>query len=123
MAEGQIKAILTEPVVIPTPRWEQIALRICAVLTVICLGVAVVGVVKAYSTATCVNSILGERAAPTATDARAHILFAAALDELLSATPGDARIEVAKFKHAVDVYTSTLQADQRIRNAHPLGRC
>lgn len=126
----RVEELKHEPPRIELTRREKV-LRVigwvCSVIAVVSLVVAVYATQQAWDTSTCVNGILGERAPTTTQDARAHIAFAKALDEVfkISATEPKAQqsAQVARFKKAVDIYARTLAADQANRDAHPLGQC
>ena len=103
------------------------------------------------SLAQCVNTALGQRNDPGLLDARAHIAFAqeqaklaqtdktftAALNAVLVAPKDQQAARYAEFlaaskakqeeavrnAAAAITYAQTLQADQAIRDAHPLGQC
>lgn len=122
----------------PAPRTERLARRL-AVMLFICLVllVAAIAVIiaqgaarqaadastAARNTSNCVNNVLAQRAAPTANDAEAHIRFAVALSNLVTATKPQQPAAFVRFVAAAKSYVHTLQADQAYRDAHPLGRC
>lgn len=87
--------------------------------------------------ADCTNTNLGLRNAPATADANAHIKFAEA-DQKWAATIAAAflapqseaqqaflqlQAATVEYRTAVDQYASTLQHDQVLRAASPLGKC
>jgi xanthosine utilization system XapX-like protein len=94
---------------------------------------------QAKTTAECVNSVLGDRNGPSARDAAAHIAFAKAdkrFSDTLAAVlilPNGSQAQRDAYdefvvasrqkKEAARVYTRVLVADQKARDAKPLGEC
>lgn len=131
--DQEIEALRTAPIVVPLTRWERfrviwarvwrIAQPICAVISVISLGTAAVGIVLVIQLAICTNTNLGQRSAPSALDAKAHVAFAEAVDDLFMPTTLTPEQQKTRIKKQVQTYVNQLIADQDTRNAHPLGKC
>jgi CHASE1-domain containing sensor protein len=108
---------------------ERALMRTTALVVALCIAVAglALGGVAVSKTATvsqCINDNLGDRNAPSARDAAAHIKFAQALNAVLKAPTGpQQQTAFAAFERASDEYARTLQDDQKLRDQHPLGRC
>ena len=125
----------------------------CSIIAVAALTIAVYATNQAWNVSTCVNHVLGTRSAPAASDAEAHITLAGGLLTyaqaqaawqhdltLLLTGPKDQKPSPAQvseflrlsraydtasqtFVGAVNQYVKTLNADQDLRLANPLGRC
>jgi hypothetical protein len=82
---------------------------------------------NAKSTAQCVNSILATRNRPSAADARSQISFAESVLTALTLPPNltvtQQQTALAALVTEVRNHVSTLLADQKARDAHPLGNC
>lgn len=110
-------------------KWTRIIWQLFALVVVLVLYGA--GITVAYlhgsHAITCVNDSLGSRNAPSSRDANAHIAEAKALQAFLRALANpdqSARVKAfSEFTHAQDKYVSILVRDQKVRDAHPLGRC
>lgn len=99
---------------------QRLAGQVLAIAGII---VGSIGIEHAVSVGRCLNANLGQRSAPSASDASAHIAWAKSLDALLTAPPGGQRADVTTFITATGTYVHMLEADQADRNAHPLGKC
>lgn len=139
------------PVLSRRDRIERIIMRVCGVVSVAAFVLAAVAGIASASIATCVNTNLGTRSAPSAADAQAHIdeanalvayittqgKNASALLAVLLAPPDQQPDLYAKFLQefqegqkvsAAALATTTkwaqvLAADQDTRNRNPLGHC
>jgi hypothetical protein len=81
---------------------------------------------RAQHTADCVNDILAIRQHTSAADAAAYLAFVTAVNSLFlppTATERDRLASVANFKAVSLRVQIILATDQKIRAAHPLGRC
>jgi hypothetical protein len=100
------------------------AISVALLLALGGLSLGGIAISKTANVGQCINDNLGDRNAPSAADAAAHIEFAKALDKVLSAPPGpDQKAAVAEFRQVTDDYSATLQKNQQYRDTHPLGRC
>lgn len=119
----QLKSVPPRP---PMTRGQKIVQAIswlCSAIAVASMCVAVYATQRAWHTASCVNSILGDRAQTTQIDSRAHAEWARSLATLLAAPHEKQAAMVAGFVADTTQYAHTLAADQAFRDAHPLGRC
>lgn len=108
------------------PIVRKLAALVVALMLVVCGLVILLLESQVGDIGDCINTNLGQRSAPTARDARAHIAFARAVDGLFlspSATQAERIAEGARFKTQVQAYVDTLVKDQADRDAHPLGHC
>lgn len=111
--------------------WQLTVLCSCLLMIVAGLIIALVAnrhaaaaSQQARATAICLDSILGSRSDVTEADAKAHIVFAQALNDVLTAPPARQRDEyVHEFLPALNDYVHVLVTDQHYRDVHPLGRC
>jgi hypothetical protein len=82
---------------------------------------------NAKGTATCVNSILATRNSPAAADARSQIAFAESVLTALTLpqnlTTTEQQAALTALVTEVRNHVTTLVADQKARDAHPLGKC
>lgn len=121
----QLKTTL--PVVVPArsgwAKARKIAQEISLVVGVVALLLGVYVNHEQGQTAQCVNNVLATRGGPADKDTAAHLLFAQALSDLLTAPKAQ---QLAKYQHFQAVskqYSDTLIADQNDRAKHPLGKC
>lgn len=119
--------------------WGLLALVAVLLVTVGSLVIAIISIYTSRGIAGCVNNALGDRNGVSASDAAAHVgyavaekAYAHALNAVLAAPQDSDRqkqayrvfLRVAREKQAADDrYVATLQANQRYRNARPLGEC
>ena len=79
---------------------------------------------QARATAICIDTVLDSRNDVSQADAKAHISFAQALNDVLTAPSTKQQdIYVHEFLPALNNYVHVLVTDQHYRDVHPLGRC
>lgn len=96
---------------------------ICSAIAIASMCVAVYATQRAWNTASCVNSILGDRNPVSVRDANAHIAWAQSLGRVLVASKADVQAAYEQFVKATDTYVQVLSADQAYRDDHRLGKC
>ena len=107
-------------------RAARIVAWVCSGIAVMALIVSVYATRKAWDVSACVNNVLAERTVPTTNDNNAHISFAQSLEALISLKTVDPKAQAAavdQFRSATALYLTVLVADQKLRDAHPLGKC
>lgn len=123
--QEEIDYLKTHPPVVPLTRWDRVERWIgwaTAAIAVAALTLAIIVGLSGVATANCINTNLGTRSAPSASDAQAHIAFANAVLALFDPAGSPASRGEA-FKVAATKYKASLVADQDARNATPLGKC
>lgn len=140
--DQEIEALRTAPIVVPLTRWERVKLvarkvwriaqPVCAVISLISLVTALVGVVLVIQLAICTNKNLGARNAPNAADRQALALLfsnqAGGLQKpiaaLATASTGAGKIVALRdIGAAFHGYSQTVNADNATRDANPIGKC
>lgn len=126
-SEDRINELVqTVPTIKRTPWqkfWRAIS-TLCSLIAVVALVLALLSSLATSNLANCTNANLGTRSAPSANDARAHIAFAQAVLSLFDPEPRVSPTQRGlNFQAATQKYVSTLVADQKLRDAHPLGKC
>lgn len=111
---------------VPRPPWtrrQKIGRAISIVCTALALVLSAFAVRSAWSTASCVNRVTGDRAPATQSDSRAHAEWAESLAALLDAPKTQQAQMVTAFVAETAKYAHTLAVNQAYRDKHPLGRC
>jgi hypothetical protein len=153
---SSIAELKARPPVVTRTWWDWVQFGVgwlAGLFAVFALVVAFSAAARARETASCINTNLGQRAASSSADSKAHIAYAAAVNQyaiaqqasnralavVLAAKPGSEAQQTAfhtfvqvlgtsgavldKFVTVTGTYVATLEADQAYRDAHPLGRC
>lgn len=119
----ELKTTVPRPALTTWQKTGRVIGWVCSVISVVALCVSVYATTQAWHTATCVNSILGDRAAATQADSRAHAEWAKSIADLLAAPRDRQLVLLPGFVAGTAKYARTLAADQAYRDAHPLGHC
>lgn len=102
---------------------KWVALSVGLLLVCGALAIGLIAQNHATNIARCINLNLGQRAAPTRLDNEAHIAFARAIDALFTIQKGQEQAAQVLLQSQVDAYVTALVADQKVRDAHPTGKC
>lgn len=134
--EERIELLKTAPLKVPLIGWDKfwhVVQRVCAVISVLALATAAVGIVLVFQLAVCTNTNLGARNAPNAADRNALMLLFSdkphglvrALSDIGAAGADIPQRQSAflELGDAFKTYNTTVATDNQIRDAHPIGKC
>lgn len=133
--EEQVAQMIAAPLVIPKTRKERfwdVVQKVCAVVSVVALAVATIGIVLLVQLAICTNNNLGARNQPNVDDRQALALLFSdkphgalhALADIASATTVSGRFAAfGELEASFATYNATAAADDQIRAEHPIGKC
>lgn len=98
-----------------------------AAVLLIALGGTGLAYLHAGGVANCLNNILKTRNGPATADNRSNLRWATEVERLIS-TPSNAplpvqKAAVARFRAETRTHARVLAADQKVRDASPLGAC
>ena len=141
----RIQQLSTIPPKAPLRGWDLFwhwVLRVCAPVSVAAFIVAALAAVATAEQSACINTNLGQRSAPSRSDAKAHIaladLFSAVVAKNQSLSTQDAaqlnfalglhipaneKLSTGQVVMILNSYKATLQSNQAYRDANPLGKC
>lgn len=119
----QLKTVPPRPPLTRKQKIVQTLSWICSAIAVASMCVAVYATQRAWNTASCVNSILGDRNPISARDAQAQRDWVKSLARVLSADKAHVQGEYVAFVKATSTFVTVLSEDQSFRDSHPLGHC
>jgi cell division septal protein FtsQ len=119
----QLKTVPPRPPMTRGQRVVQVLSWLCSAIAIASMCVAVYATQQAWHTASCVNSITGDRNPISARDAQAHVAWAKSLAHVLAADKVHVQAAYVEFVKDTNTYLVVLTEDQQYRDAHPLGRC